>query len=200
MCPQDCGSHIMQAALRGNPRVTFMIATRNRVSELLETLTNCLAQTGPEKEILVVDDASTDGTYESVRELFPAVNIVRNELNKGSIASRSDILRRARGDYVIALDDDSRFVDTDACARIIERMDSDPDLGIIAFQVIGPENPATMMPAGRLHGEWHCSSFACCGAAIRRSMLERTGPFAEFFNHMYEEPDLAIRVWDAGYR
>src|SRR5262245_1310841 len=165
MCPQDCGSHIMEAALRGNPRVTFMIATHNRVSELLETLTSCLAQTGPEKEILVVDDASTDGTYESVREWFPAVNIVRNELNKGSIASRNDILRRARGDYVVALDDDSRFVDNNACSRIVARMDAEPDLGIIAFQVIGPENPITMTAAGRLDGEWHCSSFACCGAA-----------------------------------
>jgi GT2 family glycosyltransferase len=177
-----------------------MIATRNRVSELVKTLPSCLGQKGVSMEILVVDDASTDGTYELVRERFPQVNIVRNEVNKGSIASRNDILRRARGDYVIALDDDSRFVDADACRRIVERMDAEPDLGIVAFQIIGPENPATLTPQGRLTGEWPVSSFLCCGAAIRRSMLEKTGMLPEIFYHSYEEPDLALRAWDAGYR
>jgi len=183
-----------------HPRVTFMIATHNRLRELEITLTSCLAQIGVVAEIKVVDDASNDGTYAAVRSRFPSVDIVRNELNRGSIASRNDILKRARGDYIIALDDDSRFVDSDACARIVARMDAEPDLGIIAFQVIGPENPTTLTPEGRLTGEWHCSSFVCCGAAIRRCMLAKTGLFPEFFYHAYEEPDLALRAWDAGYR
>ena len=183
-----------------NPRVTIMIATHNRVSELLKTLASCRALVGPEREVLVVDDASTDGTYDLIRKNFPGVDLLRNEANCGSIASRNDILRRAQGDYIVALDDDSRFVDADACQRIVSRMDDEPDLGIISFQVIGPEHPATLEPSGRAGGEWHCSSFACCGAAIRRRMLERTGLFPEFFYHAYEEPDLAIRAWDAGYR
>ena len=175
-----------------NPRVTIMIATHNRVSELLKTLASCRALVGPEREVLVVDDASTDGTYDLIRKNFPGVDLLRNEANCGSIASRNDILRRAQGDYIVALDDDSRFVDADACQRIVSRMDDEPDLGIISFQVIGPEHPATLEPSGRAGGEWHCSSFACCGAAIRRRMLERTGLFPEFFYHAYEEPDLAI--------
>jgi GT2 family glycosyltransferase len=150
--------------------------------------------------VLVVDDASSDGTFEQVRDGFPAVDIVRNEKNQGSIASRNDILRRARGDYIVALDDDSRFIDADACERIVARMDAEPDLGIISFQVVGPEHPESLDPQGRATGEWHSSSFACCGAAIRRSMLEQTGLFPEFFYHAYEEPDLALRAWDAGYR
>jgi GT2 family glycosyltransferase len=182
------------------PRVTIMITTHNRVSELLKTLASCRSLTGAEREILIVDDASTDGTLDLVRRGFPEVKIVRNEKNRGSIASRNDMLREAAGDYVIALDDDSRFVDADACARIVSRMDAEPDLGIISFQVIGPEHPATLETGGRALGEWHCSSFACCGAAIRRSMLEQTGLFPEFFYHAYEEPDLALRAWDAGYR
>jgi GT2 family glycosyltransferase len=182
------------------PRLTIMIATHNRVGELLQTLASCRALTGPEREIMVVDDASTDGTFDQVRRNFPEVNLVRNEKNRGSIASRNDMLRRARGDHVVALDDDSRFVETDACERIIHRMDAEPDLGIISFQVIGPEHPETLQPQGRAAGEWHCSSFACCGAAIRRSMLEQTGLFPEFFYHAYEEPDLALRAWDAGFR
>jgi GT2 family glycosyltransferase len=182
------------------PLVTFMIATRNRVDELEKTLAACLAQAGPALEILVVDDASNDGTFERVRKRFPTVDIVRHERNQGSVSARNDILRRARGRYVIGLDDDSRFVDVDACRRVVERMEAEPDLGIISFQPIGPEHPERMTERGRLHGEWHCSSFAACGVAIRRSMLNKTGCFPEFFFHSHEEPDLCIRAWDAGFR
>ncbi len=174
------------------PDVSFMIATRNRVGELRKTLESCRKPVGVSIEVLVVDDASTDGTYEMVRREFPEVNIVRREKNRGSIAARNDILRRARGKYIVGLDDDSRFIDTDACRRIVERMDREPDLGIISFQAIGPEFPERMTDAGRLRGEWHTSSFAACGMAIRREMLEHTGPLAEYFFHTYEEPDLCL--------
>src|SRR5262249_21286562 len=53
---------------------------------------------------------------------------------------------------------------------------------------------------GKLRGEWHVSSFAACGVAIRKAMLDQTGVFPEFFFHAYEEPDLCIRAWDAGFR
>jgi GT2 family glycosyltransferase len=180
--------------------VTIMIATRNRSEELEKTVSACFAQNCSGIEIMIVDDASTDGTYDRVKSRWPTVDIVRCEKNRGSIAARNDILRRARGKYVVGLDDDSRFVDDDACRRIVERMDAEPDLGILSFQAIGPENPERMTDSGRLRGEWHTSSFAACGVAIRRSMLEKTGLFAEFFFHAYEEPDLCLRAWNAGYR
>jgi GT2 family glycosyltransferase len=182
------------------PDVSFMIATRNRAGELRKTLESCRKQVRVTTEVLVVDDASTDGTYEIVRREFPEVNIVRREKNRGSIAARNDILRRARGKYIVGLDDDSRFIETDACRRIVERLDREPDLGIVSFQAIGPEFSERMSESGRLTGEWHTSSFAACGVAIRREMCEHTGLLAEYFFHMYEEPDLCLRAWDAGYR
>jgi GT2 family glycosyltransferase len=183
-----------------DPLITFMIATRNRVKELERTLANCSMVRHVPTEILVVDDESSDGTYERICAEFPHVNIVKRVKNQGSIAARNDILRRARGKFIIGLDDDSRFIDPDDCGRVVERMEAEPDLGIIAFQAVGPENPERMTEEGRLHGEWHCSSFAACGVAIRREMLKKTGLLAEFFFHAYEEPDLCVRAWDAGYR
>ena len=173
------------------PVITVMITTHNRVRELVKTLENCTQQIGPRKEILVVDDTSTDRTFDMVRTQFPAVNIVRNPINRGSIASRNDILRRAKGRYVVALDDDSRFVDNNAFERIVAKMDTEPDLGIISFRVVGPEKIGSTDSQAEGATEWHCSSFACCGAVIRRAMLTETGLFPEFFYHAYEEPDLA---------
>jgi len=180
--------------------LTIIITTRNRISELDKTLAACADQDWPRLEIQVIDDASTDGTFEHVRAKFPHVTITRRETHGGSISARNELLRRAQGKYIIGLDDDSRFVDFDACRRVVQRMEAEPDLGIISFQAIGPENPERMTDAGRLHGEWHCSSFAACGMAIRRSMLEKTGLLPEFFFHAYEEPDLCLRAWNAGFR
>jgi GT2 family glycosyltransferase len=182
------------------PDVTFMIATRNRRGELRKTLECCRTQIGVTSEVLVVDDASTDGTSEMVRREFSEVNIVRRERNRGSIEARNDIVRRAHGRYIIGLDDDSRFIETNSCKRVIERMDRERDLGIISFQAIGPEFPERMSESGRLTGEWHVSSFAACGVAIRRELFSATGPLAEMFFHTYEEPDLCLRAWNSGYR
>lgn len=183
-----------------DPLVTFMIATRNRASELEKTLASCFDQDWPSVEVVVVDDASTDGTSDMVRARFPQAVLVRHETNKGSIASRNVVLRRAAGKYVVGLDDDSRFINRGDCRRVVERMEAEPDLGIISFQAVGPENPASLTPGGRQRGEWHCSSFAACGVAIRRSILAATGLLPEFFYHAYEEPDLCLRTWDVGFR
>jgi len=200
MFPSPADSAQSANARADVPEVSFMIATRNRADELRKTLLSCLAQTGVAIEILVVDDASVDGTYDIVRQELPGVDVVRWEKNRGSIAARNDILRRARGKYVIALDDDSRLVEPGDCRRVVDRMDAEPDLGIVSFQIIGPEYPERMAEAGRLRGEWHVSSFGANAAAIRRSMLNRIGLFPEYFFHAYEEPDLCLRAWDAGYR
>src|SRR5262245_21535567 len=113
-----CG-FALRCPMDNTPLVTFMIATRNRIAELEKTLAACLVQDWPALEILVVDDASTDGTFERVRTAFPMVNIVRREHNQGSITARNDIIRRSKGKYIIGLDDDSRFIDLNSCRRVV---------------------------------------------------------------------------------
>jgi glycosyltransferase involved in cell wall biosynthesis len=48
-------------------KVSYLITSRNRREELLETLASCRQQTYPDKEVHVVDDGSTDGTFVAVR-------------------------------------------------------------------------------------------------------------------------------------
>jgi GT2 family glycosyltransferase len=181
--------------------VSYMIATRNRREELVKTLESCRAQDYPDKEIHVVDDGSTDETSKVVRERFPEVILSRNDPAIGSIASRNQILRRAQGDVLIGFDDDSRYVDPSSTARIVERFAANPDLGLLQGQDIGPEHPERVPEGpGRLSGEWHVSSFGAGRYAVRASVVGRVGMFPEFFWHAYEEPDLAVRIWDSGFR
>ena len=180
--------------------VSIIIASRNRRDELIKTLDSCLKQDFKNLDIHVVDDNSDDGTYDIIRRTYPQVNITRNQSNIGSIPSRSLLLARVQSDLIIGLDDDSRFIATDSVGRIVNRFINEPDIGLIEFQEQGPQFPNTLIPGGLEKGEWHISTFASNRYALRRSILLKTGGFPDFFFHMYEEPDLAIRIWDAGYR
>lgn len=181
--------------------VTYMIATRNRKEEVLKTLLACRHQCYDDKEVLLVDDGSTDGTARAVEEGFPEVRLLCNERPLGSVGSRNLILDRAAGDVLIGFDDDSRFIKPDATAIVVERFRREADLGLIDFQDIGPEHPERIEDGpGRMRGEWHTASFGAGRFALRRTVLARTGTYAPFFWHAYEEPDLAMRIWDAGYR
>lgn len=183
-------------------QVSYMIATRNRRDELLKTLAACRAQTYPNKEVHVVDDGSSDGTFEAVQAEFPEVVLTRNDPNIGSVASRNQIFRRVTGEVLIGFDDDSRFIEPDATTRVVDRFNREPDLGLLEFQDIGPEYPERI-PAdspARLRGERHVSTFGAGRFAVRKAALDAAGQYPDFFWHTYEEPDLAIRIWDAGFR
>src|SRR5437762_11175139 len=108
-------------------KVSYMIATRNRRDELLKTLASCRQQTYADKETHVVDDGSTDHTFEAVRTQFPEVIITRNERNIGSVASRNEIFAKVAGEVLLGFDDDSRFVDPESTSLVVERFRREPD-------------------------------------------------------------------------
>jgi glycosyltransferase involved in cell wall biosynthesis len=90
------------------PEVSVVIPTRNRWPMLsTHALPSALAQEDVDLEIVVVDDASGDGTAARVAELGdPRVRVVRNETNRRLPASRNVGAEEARGTWLAFLDDD----------------------------------------------------------------------------------------------
>ena len=64
-----------------NPLVSIVIPTRNRKNKLIRLLASIMRSSYPADrlEVIVIDDASTDGTYHVVRKEFPKVKLLRNE-------------------------------------------------------------------------------------------------------------------------
>ncbi|MGN6506713.1 MAG: glycosyltransferase family 2 protein, partial [Tepidisphaeraceae bacterium] len=88
------------------PKVSFIISTRNRCGTLLDTLDrvrDCGLSTG-EFDVFVVDNASTDGTADRVRETHGWVKLIALTKNKGAVA-KNLALPNALGQYVVFLDD-----------------------------------------------------------------------------------------------
>lgn len=105
-------------------RVTVYIPTRNRVGLLREALASVEAQSHPDVEIIVVDDASDDGTADFLARhvsRFPFRRI-RHDAPRGANAARNSAIREASGRFVTGLDDDDRF-HPDRIRRLLDAWD-----------------------------------------------------------------------------
>lgn len=93
--------------------VSVYIPTKNRLASLQKAIESVLAQTHPEVEVIVTDDASTDGTWDYLQRLAaqePRVRCLRHETSRGACAARNAAIRVARGNFLTGLDDDDEFL------------------------------------------------------------------------------------------
>ena len=179
------------------PLVSVMISTRNRRQCLEKALTSVYAQDYTSREILVVDDASEDGTSEYIRSHHPDIRLFRHEENRGYIIGRNLLMLQAKGDYLISLDDDAYFLNADAISNVVARMEAEPELGIINFSVLDAEHLVPVLP----DGEYYTCCYWGLGYCIRKAVLQEAGYYREVHTRLVgEESDLSLRVLDKGYR
>lgn len=98
-----------------------------------DLLANCLQSVydtvrGLAFEVIVVDNASTDGSAEMVRERFPQVRLIENTENVGFAKANNQAMKESSGRYVILLNSDT-LVQPDALATLVAFMDDHPEAG-----------------------------------------------------------------------
>jgi GT2 family glycosyltransferase len=122
--------HARKGRGSGGPIVTFSIITRQSRGMLKDLLDSLFAN--PPRlpcEVLVVDNASVDGTAEMVETEYPDVRLIRNGENVGVAPARNQTFREARGKYVIILDVDT-LIREGAVDAMVEQMDLHPGAAI----------------------------------------------------------------------
>jgi glycosyltransferase involved in cell wall biosynthesis len=114
------------------PLVSVLVPTYRRPLLLRETLESALAQTWPEREILVSDD-DPDGSAEEVVAAFadPRIRYSRQPERRGPVPNAVELLHRARGTYLAHLHDDDRWA-PEFLTTLIAPLERDPDL-VVAF-------------------------------------------------------------------
>jgi len=178
-------------------RVSVMITTSNRLEELQRTL-QMLGKLDPAPdEVLATADGCTDGTAEFLSAM-PNVKFVVNQPARGSVASRDRMIREARGELVLALDDDSYPEQLDCIARLVPLFEQRSNLAVLHFPQRTDEYPDTVAQMDFGH-EKLTRSFANSGAVLRRSTYLELAGFEPRFYHMYEEPDYGLQCLAAGY-
>lgn len=90
--------------------VSVIVPVYNRAHCVLRALESVRAQGVGEWELVIGDDASTDGTWDVVRAEFPEARCARLEANSGAAAARNAALRVARGEFLAFLDSDDEWL------------------------------------------------------------------------------------------
>ena len=108
--------------------VTLGVITWNSRA-LLEQLLDSIYETVERLtfEIVVVDNGSTDGTLEMVKERFPEVVLVENSENLGVAKARNQLLKKSRGRYILSLDVDTTLTRKGAVETLVSIMDEHPE-------------------------------------------------------------------------
>jgi GT2 family glycosyltransferase len=191
------------------PFVTVVIATRNRVRELFRTLA-VLAQLPEQPTVVVVDNASTDGTPEAVRERYPEIEVIALPRNRGACA-RNVGVAIAPTPHVAFSDDDSWW-EPGSLRRAVMMLEDFPEVGLVAARTLvgsagtpDPVNAAmreSPLPCGQLPGP-RVLGFLACAAVVRRAAFLAVGGFNELLFIGAEERllalDLAAAGWGAAY-
>jgi GT2 family glycosyltransferase len=170
-----------------DPMVTFLISTFNRRDVLLRTLGELREidrRCGLVTQIIVVDNASRDGTAHAVACAFPQVTLIRQRTNQGACAKNAG-LAVARGEFVIFLDDDS-YPTVGSVRRMVQHFFADPKLGAAIFDVT--------LPDGSHESSAYPSVVIGCGTGFRRAALQQVGGLPRDFFMQAEEYDLSLRL------
>ncbi|GAB3734153.1 glycosyltransferase [Amycolatopsis oliviviridis] len=118
-------------------RITVVVITHNRREQLLETLGD-LSTLPDEAPIVVVDNASTDGSADAVEKLFPEVRLIRARRNLGAVA-RNVAVDTVTTPFVAFCDDDTRW-QPGALRRAADLLDRHPAVGVVTGRcLVEPE-------------------------------------------------------------
>lgn len=200
------------------PDVSVIVVTWNGKHHLDLCLTALQQQQQVSFETILVDNGSTDGTADFVRERFPDVRVVALTANHGFAAGNNAGARAARGTYVAFLNNDTA-ADPRWLRSLLDGIDAGARFQLTTSRIVYMHDPDIIDSAGdgvlrwggafkRLHGApAHLALesgevFGVCGAAclMPRSVFEELGGFDEAFFASHEDVDLSYRARLLGYR
>jgi GT2 family glycosyltransferase len=173
-----------------NPLVTINILSFNRKGELRNTLTKVFEQDYKNIEVIVVDNASSDGSAEMVRNEFPDVQLIQMQKNIG-IAGWNEGFKVAKGEYVLFLDDDA-YPCKDAIHKSLIEFENNKIVACITFNLIDLETNKLFfnhwLPSDRSK-KLFWPVFVGCAFITKKDRLPKSFVFPEnYFVYQHELP------------
>jgi len=188
--------------------VTVLIPAFNRIDYIDEAIHSVQAQKCAALELIVIDDGSTDGTYEHLKQLASEgiLTLLTHEgrANRGQAAALNVGIQAASGEYIAILDSDDYFAVT-KLEQQLAFLQSNPELGMVygngqAVDASGAELFKTLPKNHDEEGDPNRILLDCYialpgGALIRQSVLSQIGGFDEGFRAA-QDHDMAIRIFE----
>jgi GT2 family glycosyltransferase len=204
------------------PLVVSVILNTNRRADTLECLASLARGTYPAHHVIVLDNASTDGSAEAIRAEFPAVEVVALEENLGYAGNNNVGIRLAldRGAAWIFVLNEDTVLAPDCIERLVASGESDPRIGILGPMVYHHDEPGVIQSAGGHLTPWWDSRhigqnvpdsgqyagphavdwISGCAILVRRGVVQQVGPIDPRYFYFWEETEWCLRAGRAGWR
>jgi GT2 family glycosyltransferase len=204
-----------------SPLVISVILNTNRREDTLACLESLRRNTYPRQQVIVLDNASTDGSVEAIRSEFPHVHLIQLEDNQGYAGNNNVGIRAAldlQADWVLVLNEDTLLAD-DCLEQLVKHAHPDPEIGIAGPLVYHHSEPAVIQSAGgKLGANWESIHIAQnepdvgqfsrprrvdwisgCALMVRREVIEQVGMLEARFFYYWEETEWCLRARRAGW-
>lgn len=201
------------------PLVSIIILNHNGKRFLENCLPSVLQTKYDNFEVIVVDNASIDGSLELLKffSSHHRIQVIENKVNTGYAGGNNKGISLARGDYVVFLNNDT-VVESEWLLELVKTMESDISIGAAQSKLLLLDSPGYLDCAGNflnLYGDTFARGlgeedvdkyksgdiFSCKGASmiVRRCVLDEIGIFDSDYFAYYEDTDLCWRMQLAGY-
>lgn len=204
------------------PLLFTVILNTNRREDTLACLASLAASTVANHEIIVLDNASTDGSVEAIQARFPAVQVIPLADNKGYAGNNNVGIEAALAqgaDWVFVLNEDT-IVDPDCLADLLVVGERETGAGILGPMVYHYDQPEVIQSAGGgmdgAMAAWHIAEnepdagrftephevewIHGCAILVRRAVIEQLGMLDERFFYYWEETEWCLRARRGGWR
>ena len=177
---------------------SLVITTRNRREELKQALESALNQTAL-SELIVLDDASEDGTAEMILEQFPQVRCYRSEKPVGYIVLRNYGNAVCRNEFVVSIDDDATFSSNQVVEQALKSFDHSR-VGAVAIPYINVQtSPQILQASPSMNDDFLTEAYVGTAHVVHKELFLNLGGYRDQFVHQGEETDFGMRLSQHGY-
>jgi GT2 family glycosyltransferase len=205
------------------PRVVIIVLNWNGKELTLACIDSLMQSTYENASILLVDNASNDGTIEAVRDRFgEAVEIIRNDSNLGFARGNNvgiEAALRNDAEFIMLLNNDT-VVDATLVTSLVDAMTRSPGVGIAGPKIYYFDPPDCIWFAGgevflwrgtarhtgireKDHGQYDrerdVDYITGCAMMVRRAVVESIGTLDHAYTAYFEDTDFCMRARRAGY-
>ena len=200
-----------------NPLCSIIILNWNKPDLTIACYRSCMAQTYSNRELILIDNASSDDSMARLASECPDARLIRNAANEGTGGGFAFGAKQAKGDFILFLCNDT-VLDPDVVERLMAVMIDRPDCGVCGCTHVWYTEPSVIELQGYLvdkFGFQHCLGYRepwtgedrlvsawCSGTVflVRREAYDKAGGYDPMHFTLNDETDLCWRIRIHGYK
>lgn len=198
---------------------SVVVPNWNGINLLETSLSSLIKQTFIKREIILVDNGSTDGSVEYVRKNFPEVKVIALDKNYGFAKAVNMGIKASKGKYIILINNDTE-TEKNCIKYLVEAADKHLNVGFVAAKILNFYNRDTIDSVGDYIDEvGHANNFGLGekdgpkfnregyiflatggGALFKRDIFDKVGLLDEKYFAYFEDVDLCLRAQLLGFK